>query len=114
MAAEQRTSLIRTGLIAFVVLIALFLAYRSAHKARKEVATPIDIGAIAAAPVDRASPASPSPSSPTGASTDTQVLEAAASRSDAALEELSTLADRRPEDVAQILQGWLADETAAR
>jgi len=30
--------------------------------------------------------------------------------SESALEELSAMADRRPEEVAQILQTWLADE----
>ncbi len=109
-AAEQQASLIKSGIIALVIVIAMFLAYRSARKARREIATPIDIGAISAAPVRRdAADADAS----LGVA-DTQVLEPVAVRSEAALEELSTLADRRPEDVAQILQGWLTDETAAR
>ena len=105
-AAEQRSSLIRTGIIAFVIVIAMFLAYRSARKARREVATPINIGEIAAVPADGPEPTTAIP--------EIQVLDAGAPSSQAALEELSTLADRRPEDVAQILQGWLADETVAQ
>ncbi len=107
-AAEQQSALIRTGIIAFVIVIAMFLAYRSARKARREVATPINLGAIG--PGD-----SPVPT-PTGATSipEVQVLDAVEPSSQAALEELSTLADRRPEDVAQILQGWLADEEVAQ
>jgi len=82
----------------------MFLAYRSARKARREVATPIDIGAISAAPVDPEHPAVTLP---------IEALDAGESHTQSALEELSTLAERRPEDVAQILQSWLADESVS-
>lgn len=103
-AKADRMSLIRTGVIGFVVLIAVLLAYRSARRARREVATPIDIGAIRAAPrpgddaIALEAPIAPPPISP--------VDEA----SQAALDELGALADRQPEEVAQILRSWLADE----
>jgi flagellar M-ring protein FliF len=102
--AEARNSLIRTIVIAVVALIAIFLAYRSARRARREVSTPIDIGAIRSAQlVDRDQtavlPATPAP-----------VLDRVTVASESALEELSAMADRRPEEVAQILQTWLADE----
>jgi len=103
-AEEQRSSMIRTGIIAFLILIAMFLAYRSARKARREVVTPIDIGAISAAPVDPEHPAVTLP---------IEALDAGESHTQSALEELSTLAERRPEDVAQILQSWLADESVS-
>ena len=107
-AAAERTSLIRTGVIGFIILIALFLAYRSTRKARREVATPIDIGAIRAAPVVEATEALPA-AEPEPDGPDPMVL---ASRE--ALDELSAMADRRPEEVAQILQSWLTEEGAPK
>tara|TARA_R110002110_G_scaffold327869_1_gene539554 strand:+ start:15436 stop:17007 length:1572 start_codon:yes stop_codon:yes gene_type:complete len=108
-AAEAQSSLIRTSLIAFLALVAMLLAYRSARRARREVATPIDIGAIRAASL-----ASNNPSLTEAVPTDLDPTPLSAeSSSQAALEELSALADRRPEEVAQILQSWLADETTS-
>lgn len=98
-ASEQQMSMIRTGIIAFVILIALFLAYRSTRKARREVSTPIDIDALrsgsSAALGAGDAMAMPKPLDPASIN---------------ALDELSEIADRNPEDVAKILQGWLADE----
>jgi flagellar M-ring protein FliF len=103
--AEARNSLIRTIVIAVVALIAILLAYRSARRARREVSTPIDIGAIRAAPVAGATAVLPTTTSPAPA------LDRVTVASQSALEELSAMADRRPEEVAQILQTWLADES---
>lgn len=98
-ASEQQMSMIRTGIMAFVILIALFLAYRSTRKARREVSTPIDIDALRAGPSNELGAgdamAMPKPLDPASIN---------------ALDELSEIADRNPEDVAKILQGWLADE----
>ncbi len=105
-AAAERSSLIRTGVIAGVVLIAMLLAYRSTRRARREVATPIDIGAIRAARVDE-----PSIEAPV---TDRPAINPVAKASQDALDELSALADRRPEEVAQILQSWLSEEAATK
>jgi flagellar biosynthesis/type III secretory pathway M-ring protein FliF/YscJ len=92
-------SMIRTGIIAFVLLVALFLAYRSTRKARREVSTPIDIAALR------------SSSGELGSGGDgTNAMSALDASSNSALVELSEIADRNPEDVAKILQGWLADE----
>lgn len=103
--AEARNSLIRTIVIAVVALIAILLAYRSARRARREVSTPIDIGAIRAAPIAGATAVLPTTPSPAPA------LDRVTVASQSALEELSAMADRRPEEVAQILQTWLADES---
>jgi flagellar biosynthesis/type III secretory pathway M-ring protein FliF/YscJ len=68
------------------------------------VSTPLDVNAIRNAPtVDgpNAAVAGHAPLAPPG------------DPSDEALDELSELADRSPEDVAQILQSWLADETVS-
>ncbi|WP_420452510.1 flagellar basal-body MS-ring/collar protein FliF [Ilumatobacter sp.] len=111
--ADQRASLIRTAIIGFVVLVAMLLAYRSARKARREVSTPIDIGAIRSAPLGGAD-ALTAGSSDDGAPTAEEHVVPALDPSILALEELSTLADRRPDEVAQILQSWLSDEGIAR
>ena len=101
--ADQMT-LIRTGIIGFVILAALFLGYRSTRRARREVSTAIDIDALRAAaePAGALPPAEDSDGAPAPV--------AMAPSSAGALDELSEIADRNPEDVARILQGWLADE----
>lgn len=104
-AAEQQTSLIRTAIIGLVILVALVLGYRSTRKARREVSTAIDIKALqtaADAPV-----ALPSGDQAADAARPAAVMSPS---STGALDELSEIADRNPEDVARILQGWLADE----
>jgi flagellar M-ring protein FliF len=108
-AAAEQASMIRTGVIGFLVLVALLLAYRSTRRARREVSTPIDIGAIRAEPLDELDEAPAALEAPPTPRVD-PVL--AASRD--ALDELSTLADRKPEEVAQILQNWLSDEVGSR
>lgn len=106
-AAASRSSLIRTGVIGLIALIAIILAFVSTRKARREVVTPIDIDALRAAPLP-------------GDEDDDQMLVTSepgvtpiAEASRHALDELSALADRKPEDIAQILQSWLADEVGA-
>ena len=103
-AAAERTSMIRTGVIAGIILIAMILAYRSTRRARREVATPIDIGAIRAAQISEPLTAA-IPAGPAGA-VDMSSREA--------LDELSALAERQPEEVAQILQSWLAEEAVPK
>ncbi len=111
--ADQQNSLIRTAIIGFLLLIAMLLAYRSARKARREVSTPIDIGAIRSAPLDNPIPlASGASNDDLESSLGGLAVDSAVDPAVGALEELSMLADRRPDEVAQILQGWLSDETA--
>lgn len=108
--AEERSNMIRTGVIAGIIFIALLLAYRSTRKSRKEVATPIDIGAIRAAPLDEDDEDDTEIAAAVAAVPEPPALDPVAEASREALDELSALADRRPEEVAQILQGWLTDE----
>ncbi len=105
-AAAGQASLIKTGVIGLVALIAIVLAFLSTRKARREVATPIDIDALRNA-------GSPGAGDAAGAAIDVPVINPVAEASRNALDELSALADRKPEDVAQILQSWLADEVPA-
>lgn len=103
-ASAQQMSMIRTVVIGLVLLVALILAYRSARKARREVSTPIDIEALRAAGGSAgALPTGDDDSLPL----DAVPMDTASSR---ALDELSALADQNPEDVARVLQSWLADE----
>jgi flagellar M-ring protein FliF len=102
-AAQDRTSLIRTAAIALVTLIAVVLAFVSTRKARREVSTPIDIGSLRATQGTDAAPASELAAIPYA----TPIAEASRS----ALDELGMLADRKPDEVALILQSWLAEET---
>ncbi len=75
------------------------------------MSTPIDIGEIQAAPrIDEyelpAVSVNETPELPS-----ISPIELASQN---ALEELGVLADKRPEEVAQILQSWLSDEKASK
>jgi flagellar M-ring protein FliF len=106
-AAAQTQSLIKTGVIGLIALIAIILAFLSTRKARREVVTPIDLGALRNAAV-------PNPNEVELTDiVDIPVVNPVAEASRRALDELSELAERKPEDVAQILQSWLADEVSA-
>ncbi|HWL44701.1 MAG TPA: flagellar basal-body MS-ring/collar protein FliF [Ilumatobacter sp.] len=136
-AQQQRESLIRLGVIGGLVLIAMLLAYRSTRRARREVATPIDIGTIRSGPIselpggdaiaeldepgaeldpaDEQLALAPGDEAADGPIEDAdELLDPLAAASREALDELGDLADRRPEEVAQILQSWLADEGVRR
>ena len=110
--SAERSSMIRTAVVAFLVLIAMLLAYRSTRRARREVSTPIDIGEIRAAKLSEDTAMLPVTQAPPAVELPEISPITAASRD--ALEELGDLADRRPEEVAQILQTWLADEKVSR
>lgn len=105
-AAENRNSMIQTGAIALIALIAIVLAFLSTRKARREVSTPIDLEALKSAPVPGA--VDIAVDDPT--IIDVPPINPVHEASKNALDELSALADRKPEDIAQILHSWLADE----
>lgn len=104
---EQMMGLIRTGVIVLVIVIALFLAYRSARSARKVTAIPINLGEIGV--VQRpgqqlgleASPRFETPALPSGP------------RLPSPEEELQSIAEQRPQEIANVLRIWL-DESKAR
>jgi flagellar biosynthesis/type III secretory pathway M-ring protein FliF/YscJ len=105
--------MIRTIAILLVILIALFLGYRSAKSARKVTVEPINIGEITTGP---------RPSLGPGSAVDPDELELvpiAANRPpdrDAiVMNELIQMAERRPQEVANVLRAWLAEnKTGAR
>ncbi len=105
-AAENRNSMIQTGAIALIALIAIVLAFLSTRKARREVSTPIDLEALKSAPV----PGAAADEAEEATIIDVPPINPVHEASKNALDELSALADRKPEDIAQILHSWLADE----
>jgi flagellar M-ring protein FliF len=104
---EQMMGLIRTGVIVLVIIIALFLAYRSARSARKVTAIPINLGELSSLqrPVQQlgldAAPRFEAPALPAGPRLATPE------------EELQSIADSRPQEIANVLRIWL-DESKAR
>jgi flagellar M-ring protein FliF len=105
-AAENRNSMIQTGAIALIALIAIVLGFLSTRKARREVSTPIDLEALKSASV----PGALSDEAEEPTIIDVPPINPVHEASKNALDELSALADRKPEDIAQILHSWLADE----
>jgi flagellar M-ring protein FliF len=106
----QLMSMARTGAIILVIVIALFLAYRSAKQARKVTAIPIDIGELAAA-YPRPNGAAPL-AIESGQRSDSLALMAA--RPPTPEEELAVIADQRPQEVANVLRAWLNETKAGR
>lgn len=106
----QIMSMARTGAIILVIVIALFLAYRSAKQARKVTAIPIDIGELTAA-YPRSGNSAPL-AIESGARSDMPALIAA--RPPTPEEELSVIADQRPQEVANVLRAWLNESKVRR
>ena len=105
-AKAQQTQLYRTLAVAFVIVVALLLAYRSARRARRTTVTPINIGEIGVGRRPASSAAELSP-----LATDA-VMEIEVDRHEEAMNEVNRVAERRPEDVANVLRTWLADSTS--
>ncbi len=125
-AAQQRTmELIRTLAVAFVILIAVILAYRSTRKARKITATPIDIGEIqsssSGAHGSHGDVLTPELASIPGAGTLgdghgrlNSLALAMESKHEGPIAEIQEIAETRPEEVANVLRAWLAESKAGR
>jgi flagellar M-ring protein FliF len=122
----QMMNLVRTGGVLLIVLVALFLAWRSAKKAgvtRLPVpgvlsAGPVTADALhAALTAIGAGPTAGPTSGAVGSATNVDALEpgerfpnpALPSASPAVNDELAELIERQPDEVASILRGWLAD-----
>ncbi len=109
---------VRTAAVLFVILIALFLAYRSAKNARRVTIEPINIGEITAG--GPGGPGGPLPSLGPGAAepideyVDTELvpvaIEAPVDRDAIVMNELTQMAERRPQEVANVLRAWLAEQ----
>jgi flagellar M-ring protein FliF len=123
---EQMMGLVRTVAVLLVILIALFLGYRSAKHARKVTATPINIGEIGTGPRmplgGGAAASLGTGAAALGAADSTVLMDqvplAAArplnDRDAVVMNELTHMAERRPEEVANVLKAWLAESKARR
>ncbi len=108
-AAEQRSELIRTGAIAAAVLLLAVVAFLVSRKRRRRNPQPVDLGEMRVLEqggqreldwIDEgADPRSMLPRQRSG--------EAADRRN-----EVIELVERQPDDVAELLRGWLADRRA--
>jgi flagellar M-ring protein FliF len=113
-AKSEMMALIRTAVIGFVILIALFLAYRSTRRARRVIATPIDIGELESRPIANGLPAGARTTDHTAA----VALPVAQPEEDdlmaLAMENISAMADRKPQEVASVLRSWLSESKGRR
>ena len=116
LAKSEMMALVRTAVIGFIILVALFLAYRSTRRARRVVATPIDLGELEARPATAGLPAGAAaavPVDPTAA----VALPAAPDDNDEmalAMQRITSMADRSPQEVASVLRSWLAESKGRR
>ena len=116
----QMMDMARTVAILVVILVALFLGYRSAKNARKVTVTPIDIGEITTGPRGALT---------TGGSGDDEdddgelvegidpvvlSLNRPPDKDEVVMNELTLMADRRPQEVANVLKAWLAETKGRR
>ena len=120
-AAEQKAlaksdmmALIRTAVIGFVILVALLLAYRSTRRARRVVSTPIDLGELAARPMTAGGlpPGGVVVDDVTGVALPAVPVDA--DEMTLAMQRITSMADRRPQEVASVLRTWLAESKARR
>ena len=111
-AAEQRADMIelaRNIAILLVVAFGLFLAYRSTRKQRREaIALPEGFAMYGEDYLDLDSEEGAAAVGPA-----TPALEPADVRRVEIQTEVAELVDRQPEEVAQLLRGWLADRRSA-
>jgi flagellar M-ring protein FliF len=112
----QMMNFARTGGVLLIVLVALFLAWRSAKKAgvtRYPVPGVLSAGPVQAEALHAALSALSSPSaSPSQSIEPSDRFERPALPTPVANDvndELAELIERQPEEVASILRGWLAD-----
>jgi flagellar M-ring protein FliF len=109
--AERRAelmALIRNVAIILVVALALFLAYRSSRKQRREPIALTEGYPLADDLLDLESEENVGAFKPAP-----QALEPAEIRRLEIQTEVADLVDRQPEEVAQLLRGWLADRRTA-
>lgn len=114
-AKEQTMELVRTGAVLLVILIALILGYRSAKNARKVTVTPINIGELTTAPRGALVSVGGGGGEPTTVVEQTPIpLNRSTDRDAVVLDELTMMADRRPQEVANVLKAWLAENKGRR
>ena len=110
--AAQTMNLIRTAVVVFVILLVLILAYFSMRRATKTRATPVDVTRLQplldAERREEMRLLSELPQVHKHEQVELEMPPEVAERV-AIQEEVAELIDRQPEEVAQLLRGWLAD-----
>ena len=114
---DQLFSLVRTGGVLLIVLVALFLAWRSAKKAgvsRYPLPGVLSSGPVQADALHAALSALSAPGSAGAPAVDPgdRFERAALPSAPVVNDELAELIERQPDEVASILRGWLADRRA--
>ena len=99
--------LARTAGILLVVVLALFLAYRSARRQRREPVLLPDMVALAG--LEEVLDLDSEEDGDVAALQSPKAVAALEARRIQVREEVAELVDRQPEEVAQLLRGWLAD-----
>jgi flagellar M-ring protein FliF len=113
----QMMDMARTIAVLIVILVALFLGYRSAKNARKVTVTPIDIGEITTGPrgaLTAGGDDDDENSALDGIDPVVLSLNRPPDKDEVVLNELTTMADRRPQEVANVLKAWLAETKGGR
>lgn len=113
----QLMDMARTIAVLIVILVALFLGYRSAKNARKVTVTPIDIGEITTGPRGALTAGGDDDDDEnTGDGIDPVVLSLnrPPDKDEVVMNELTIMADRRPQEVANVLKAWLAETKGGR
>lgn len=115
----QMMDLARTIAVLIVILVALFLGYRSAKNARKVTVTPIDIGEITTGPRGALTSGGADHDGDETAALDgldpvMLSLNRPPDKDEVVMHELTTMADRRPQEVANVLKAWLAETKGRR
>jgi flagellar M-ring protein FliF len=101
--AAQQSGLIRTGIVALVVLVTLLLAWRATRKSAAGVQRiPIDVE-----PLLELEPVAPVEEEPE------VVIDPAELERRARADKVAALIDETPEDVARTLRTWMADRRSA-
>ncbi|MFN8024291.1 MAG: flagellar basal-body MS-ring/collar protein FliF [Acidimicrobiales bacterium] len=108
---SQMMGMIRTIAVLFVILVALFLGYKSAKSARKVTVEPINIGEITTGPRPSLGPGSAeSPEEALETELIPIAIQAPPDRDAIVMNELTQMADRKPQEVANVLRAWLAEQ----
>ncbi|MCX6520743.1 MAG: flagellar basal-body MS-ring/collar protein FliF [Actinobacteria bacterium] len=109
----QMMGMVRTIAVLLVIIIALILGYRSAKKARTVTVTPINIGEITTGPRPSLGPGSAiDPLSELDNESVPIAINRPPDRDAIVMNELTQMADRRPQEVANVLRAWLAENKA--
>jgi flagellar biosynthesis/type III secretory pathway M-ring protein FliF/YscJ len=108
---SQMMGMVRTIAVLLVILVALFLGYKSAKSARKVTVEPINIGEITTGPRPSLGPGSAeSPEEALETELIPIAIQAPPDRDAIVMNELTQMADRKPQEVANVLRAWLAEQ----